>query len=41
MYNALLIEKGEHLKIDNNERKCIFCENEIENEEDFLIICPV
>lgn len=36
-----MIEKGRHLKIDKNERKCIFCENEIENEEHFLIICPI
>ena len=39
--HALMIEKGRHLKIDKNERKCIFCENEIENEEHFLIICPI
>ena len=36
-----MIENGRHLKIDKNERKCIFCENEIENEEHFLIICPI
>ena len=39
--HALMIEKGRHLKIDKNERKCIFCENEIENEKHFLIICPI
>ena len=31
-----MIEKGRHLKIDKNERKCIFCENEID-----LIICLI
>ena len=36
-----MIEKGKHLKIDKNEWKCISCENEIENEEHFLIICPI
>ena len=39
--HALMIEKGRHLKIDKNERKCFFCENKIENEEHFLINCPL
>ena len=39
--HTLMIEKGRHLKIDKHERKCIFCESEIKNEEHFLIICPI
>ena len=35
--HTLMIEKGRHLKIDRNERKCYFCEDKIENEEHFLI----
>ena len=35
--HALMIEKGRHLKIDKNKRTCIFCENEIKNEEMFWL----
>ena len=38
--HTLMIEKGRHLRLDKNERKCYFCENNIENEEHFLIKCP-
>ena len=39
--HALMIEKGRHLNIDKNERTCKFCKNKIENEEHFLIKCPL
>ena len=42
--HSLMIEKGRHHKpnkIARNERKCYFCENEVENEEHFMIKCPL
>ena len=39
--HPLMIEKGRHLKIDKHERKCYFCEDKIENEEHFLVNCPL
>ena len=39
----LMIEKGRHFKpkLDKNERKCYLCKNPIENEEHFLVNCPL
>ena len=42
--HTLLIETGRHHKpnkIDKKERKCYFCKNKIENEEHFMIECPL
>ena len=39
--HPLMIEKGRHLRIDKNERKCYFCKDKIEDEEHFLINCPL
>ena len=41
--HTLMIEKGRHkpIKIDKKERKCYFCKNKIENEEHFMIECPL
>ena len=39
--HPLMIEKGRHLKIDRNERKCYFCKDDIEDEKHFLIKCPL
>ena len=42
--HSLMIEKGRHHKpnkIDKKERKCYFCKNKIENEEHFMIECPL
>ena len=38
-----MIEKGRHMKpiIERNERKCLFCKTEIEDEEHFLVACPL
>ena len=38
--HTLMIEKGRHLKLHKDERKCYFCKDKIENEEHFLIKCP-
>ena len=38
--NHTLIEKGRYLKLHKDERKCYFCMDKIENEENFLIKCP-
>ena len=37
----LMIEKGRHLNIDRNNRYCKFCKNKIEDEQHFLINCPL
>ena len=39
----LLIEKGRHMipKIERNQRKCLLCKTEVEDEFHFLIICPL
>ena len=39
--HTLMIEKGRHLKIEKTERKCYFCKEKIENEEHFLVNCPL
>ena len=42
--HTLMIEKGRHHKpnkIDKKERICYFCKNKIENEEHFMIECPL
>ena len=41
--HSLMIEKGRHIrpKLERTQRKCYFCKNEIENEEHFLITCPL
>ena len=39
--HPLMIEKGRHLKIEKNERRCYFCNDRIENEEHFLVNCPL
>ena len=41
--HTLMIEKGRHMtpKMDRNERKCYFCKTEVENEEHFMIKCPL
>ena len=39
--HPLMIEKGRHLRIEKNERKCYFCKDKIEDEEHFLINCPL
>ena len=41
--HQLMIEKGRHMKpkIERNERLCYLCKNEIENEEHFLVTCPL
>ena len=39
----LMIEKGRHLKpkLERNARKCYMCKDKIEDEEHFLITCPL
>ena len=37
--HELMIEKGRHLNLEINERKCSFC-NCVEDEPHFLIVCP-
>ena len=41
--HSLMIEKDRHMKpkIERNERKCYLCKYIIENEEHFLIRCPL
>ena len=36
-----MIEKERHLNIDRNNRYCKFCKNKIEDEQHFLINCPL
>ena len=42
--HSLMIEKGRHVKpkkIDRKERYCYFCKNEVEDEQHFLLSCPL
>ena len=39
--HTLLIETGRHSKIDKTERKCHFCKDKIDDEQYFLIDCPL
>ena len=38
-----MIEKGRHFRpiIERKERLCPFCKNSVENEEHFLLSCPL
>ena len=39
-----MIEKGRHVKpkkIDRDKRYCYFCKNEVEDEQHFLLSCPL
>ena len=39
--HKLAIEKGRHLNVERNQRKCIYCDlNEIEDEFHFILMCP-
>ena len=37
----LMIEKGRHLGIERNLRYCLFCNNVIECEFHFVLVCPL
>ena len=39
--SALMIEKGRHRNIDRTLRFCPFCPNEVEDEQHFLMKCPI
>ena len=42
--HSLMIEKGRHVKpkkIDRDKRYCYFCKNEVEDEQHFLLSCPL
>ena len=39
--HRLMIERGRHLKLDVEDRKCPMCEINIEDEKHFLITCRV
>ena len=38
--NALVIESERHNGIPNGSRYCPFCQNSVENEVHFLLVCP-
>ena len=38
--HQLAIEKGRHLNIERNQRKCSLCTSDIEDEFHFNLICP-
>ena len=35
--HGLMIEKGRHQDLDENERLCPFCDNVVENEQHFIL----
>ena len=35
-----MIEKGRHIGLDRDQRYCFNCDNVVENEYHFLLICP-
>ena len=35
-----MIEKGRHQGLQENQRLCPFCDNQIENEQHFVMECP-
>ena len=37
--HTLMIEKGRHLGLQENQRLCPFCDNKVENEHHFVIEC--
>ena len=41
--NTLLIEKGRHMRprLERNERKCFVCKDQIEDENHFIVKCPL
>ena len=38
--HELMIEKGRHQDLLENQRLCPFCDNRIENEQHFVMECP-
>ena len=38
--HELMIEKGRHQGLQENQRLCPFCDNQIENEQHFAMECP-
>ena len=38
--HQLAIEKGRHINIERNQRKCPLCTSDIEDEFHFILICP-
>ncbi len=38
--HKLMIEKGRHQDLQENQRLCPFCDNKIENEQHFVMECP-
>ena len=39
--HRLQVERGRHLNIPRNERKCAVCQTSIEDEYHFLMVCPL
>ena len=39
--HELMIEKGRHMKIEKRYRLCPFCPTEVEDEQHFLLKCPI
>ena len=37
----LLIEKGRYIELERNERKCFICKDLIEDEQHFIVKCPL
>ena len=38
--HQLAVEKGRHINIERNQRKCPLCISDIEDEFHFILICP-